>query len=247
MSKKKLITVKIPEVVTVEQYQKFGTLDHLTNTQRIIRIVSAISGYDEKEVGTWKVNYLFQIYKDLNDRIAELEPVFLPMFEWEGTTWGFQPLHKMTAGEYIDLESRLKDGVGKINEVLAILYRPITEHEFDGLEWKFKHNYKYAIGKAENLFKYYTLEDYDVEKRTWREKQFMNLPINLALGAYNFFLFVGVKYSQSLETSFQKIYNKMTKEEKKKLNQLLNITDGSTPSSTSRKKEESSVSQEIKK
>ena len=247
MSKKKLVTVNIPEVITVEQYQKFGTLDHLTNTQRIIRIVSAISGYSEDVVGTWKVNYLFQIYKDLQDRIAELEPVFLPIFEWEGTTWGFQPLHKMTAGEYIDLETRLKSGVDKINEVLAILYRPIEEHKFDNLEWKIKSNYKYALGKAENLFKYYKLEDYDTEKREWRAEQFQKLPINLALGAYNFFLFVGLRYSRDLETSFQKIYETMTEEEKKKLNQLLNTTDGSTHSSTSPKKEESSTSQEIKK
>lgn len=236
---KKLINISIPEVITVGQYQNFGTLDHLTNTQRIIRIVSAITGYSEEEVGRWNVSNLFQIYKDLQLRISELEPVFLPIFEWEGTTWGFQPIHKMSGGEYIDLESRLKDGVGKLNEVLAILYRPIQSHKFDGLEWKVKSNYKYALGKAENLFKYYTLEDYDVEKRTWREEQFKELPIGLALGAYNFFLFVGVKYSNDLETSFQKLYNKMTKEEKKKLNQLLATTDGSILSTTSQKKEES--------
>ena len=214
---KKLKTIQIPEVITVEQYKKFGTLDHLTNTQRIIRIVSAISGYKEEEVGKWNVSNLFNIYKDLQLRIQELEPVFLPIFEWEGTTWGFQPLHKMSAGEYIDLETRLKDGVDKINEVLAILYRPISEHNFDGIEWKVKSNYKYAIGKTENLFKYYTLEEYDVEKRNWRVEQFNNLPINLALGAYNFFLFVGVKYSNSLETS------------------------GSIPSTTLREKEVSST------
>ena len=222
------------------------TLDHLTNTQRIIRIVSAISGYTEEEVNKWNVTNLFQIYKDLNLRINELEPVFLPIFEWEGTTWGFQPIHKMTGGEYIDLESRLKKGIGSLHEVLAILYRPIENHRFDGVEWKIKSNYKYALGKAENLFKYYTLEDYDVEKRTWREEQFKNLPIGLALGAYNFFLFVGVKYSNSLETSFQKLYNKMMNEEKKQLNQLLSTTDGSIPSTTSQEKEESSVSQETK-
>ena len=244
---KQLIEISIPEVITVGQYQQFGTLDHLTNTQRIIRIISAISGYEEDVVSTWNVSHLFQIYKDLQLRINELQPIFLPMFEWEGVTWGFQPIHKMSAGEYIDLESRLKEGVGKLNEVLAILYRPIKEHKFDGLEWKVKSNYKYALGKAENLFKYYTLEDYDVEKRTWREEQFKELPIGLALGAYNFFLFVGVKYSNSLETSFQKIYNKMTKEEKKKLNQLLATTDGSLHSTTSQKMEESSTSPEMKK
>ena len=246
MSKKKLVTVKIPEVITVEQYQNFGTLDHLTQTQRIIRIVSAISGYKEEQVGKWKVNYLFQIYKDLQSRIAELEPVFLPIFEWEGVTWGFQPLHKMSAGEYIDLEARMKDGVDKINEVLAILYRPITEHKFDGLEWKIKSNYKYALGKTESLFKYYKLEDYDTEKREWRKEQFKSLPINLALGAYNFFLFVGLRYSKDLEISFQKIYETMTEEEKKKLNQLLSTTNGSLHSTTSQKMEESSILQEKK-
>lgn len=236
---RKLKTIQIPEVITVQQYKNFGTLDHLTNTQRIIRIVSAISGYKEEEVGKWNVSNLFNIYKDLQERIQELEPVFLPIFEWEGTTWGFQPLHKMSAGEYIDLETRLKNGLDNINEVLAILYRPITEHKFDGIEWKVKSNYKYAIGNAENLFKYYTLEEYDVEKRNWREQQFNNLPINLALGAYNFFLYVGVKYSNDLETSFQKIYNKMTKAEKKEINQLLSTTVGSTPSTNLQKMEES--------
>ena len=61
----KEITIEIPEVITVEQYQKFGTLDHLSNTERIIRIVSAITGNSEKEVGRWNVANLFQIYKDL--------------------------------------------------------------------------------------------------------------------------------------------------------------------------------------
>ena len=98
---------------------------------------------------------------------------------------------------------------------------------------------KYAIGKTENLFKYYTLDDYDVETRLWREEQFKNLPIGLGLGAYNFFLFVGVKYSNDLTTSFQNIVKKMTKEDKKKLNQLLATTVGSTPSTTLQKKEES--------
>jgi len=242
----KEITITMPEFITVGEYQQFGTLDHLTQTQKIIRIVSAITNHTEEDVQKWNATSLFKIYKDLNNSINEMQPVFLPIFEWEGQTWGFQPLHKMTAGEYIDLETRLKDGITKLHEVLAILYRPITKHEFDSFEWKFKHNYKYAVGKTENLFKYYSLEDYDVEKRTWREEQFKALPINLALGAYNFFLFVGVKYSNDLTTSFQNIYQKMTKEEKEKLNRLLSTTDGSIPSTTSLKKGESLDSRVIK-
>lgn len=235
----KEIEITLPDYITVGQYQNFGTLDHLTHTQRIIRIVSAITGNKEEEVKRWNASSLFEIYKDLNNSINETDPLFLPIFEWQGQTWGFQPIHKMSAGEFIDLESRLKEGISKLHEVLAILYRPITEHKFDSFEWKLKHNYKYIIGKTENLFKYYTLEDYDVEKRTWREEQFKELPVNLALGAYNFFLFVGVKYSNDLSISFQKLYKTMTKKEKKELNQLLNTTDGSLHSTTSQKMEES--------
>ena len=236
----KEITIEIPEVITVEQYQKFGTLDHLSNTQRIIRIVSAVTGMSEEEVGRWNVANLFEIYKDLQLRVNELEPAFLPIFEWEGETWGFQPIHKMSAGEYIDLETRLKEGVIKLHEVLAILYRPIKKHRLNSFEWKLKHNYKYVIGKAENLFKYYSLEDYDTEKRTWREDRFKKLPISLALGAYNFFLFVGEKLSKDLRISFQQMYQKMTKEQRKELEQSLNTTLGSTHFTILPKMEESS-------
>ena len=236
----------MPSFITVGQYQKFGTLDHLSHTERIIRIVSAITGHKEEEVKRWNVSSLLEIYKDLNNSINDIEPAFLPIFEWEGETWGFQPIHKMTAGEYIDLESRMNEGISKLNEVLAILYRPITEHKLDSWEWKIKSNVKYAVGKTENLFKYYTLEDYDVEKRSWREERFEKLPLNLALGAYNFFLFVGEKLSKDLLISFQQIYKKMNKEERKELEQLLNTTAGSLPFTTSQKKEESSTSQEIK-
>jgi len=242
----KQITISMPEFITVGQYQDFGTLDHLTQTQKIIRIVSAITKHSETDVMKWNATSLFKVYKDLNNSINEIEPAFLPIFEWEGQTWGFQPIHKMSAGEYIDLETRLKDGITKLHEVLAILYRPIKEHKFDSFEWKLKYNYKYVIGKTENLFKYYTLEDYDVEKRTWREEQFKSLPINLALGAYNFFLFVGEKFSKDLRISFLEMYKKMTKKEREEVEQLLNTTDGSTPFITSLTKEESSTLQETK-
>ena len=226
----KEIKIEIPQTISVGQYQKFGTLDYLTNTERIIRIVSAISGYTEVEVSTWNVGNLFAIYKDLNNRIEELHGEFLPIFEWRGTTWGFQPLHKMTGGEYIDLESRLNEGIGSLNEVLAILYRPIKSHQFDGLKWKVKNNIKYALGKSENLFKYYTLEEYDIDSRLQREELFKDLPIALGLGAYNFFLFVGQSYSKDLVTSFQNTMGNLNLKEKKELHRLLLTTGGSSPS-----------------
>lgn len=235
----KNITIDIPEMITVGQYQKFGTIDHLTETKRVIRIVSAISGYEESEVEKWSLTSIFQIYKDLNERIQDLKPFFLPIFEWNGTTWGFQPIHKMTGAEFIDLESRLDKGIDSLHELLGILYRPISKHRFDGLEWKFKWNAKYIVGKSESLFKYYTLEDYDLEKREWYAEGFKDLPLPIALGAYNFFLLVGVELSKDFQTSFRKSVKKMTKKEKIQLRELLNTMDGSTPYLSWLKKEAS--------
>jgi hypothetical protein len=231
--------IEIPETLTVGHYQKFGTLDHLTQTKRIVRIVSAISNREESEVENWPLTSVFQIYKDLNERLEDLQSIFLPIFEWRGTTYGFQPIHKMSVGEFIDMESRLQNGVDSMHELLAILYRPIKSNKFDGLEWKIKSNVKYALGKAESLFKYYELEDYDTEKREWRAELFKEFPLPMGLGSYNFFLFVGMELSKDFQTSFQKSVKNLTKKEKKELSQLLNTMDGSQPYITWLKKEAS--------
>tara|TARA_R110000822_G_scaffold61319_5_gene151815 strand:- start:2689 stop:3408 length:720 start_codon:yes stop_codon:yes gene_type:complete len=232
--------IEIPETLTVGHYQKFGTLDHLTQTKRIVRIVSAIANRDESEVENWPLTSVFQIYKDLNERLEDIQSIFLPIFEWRGTTYGFQPIHKMSVGEFIDMEARLQNGIDSMHELLAILYRPIKSNKFDGLEWKIKSNVKYALGKSESLFKYYELEDYDTEKRDWRAELFKEFPLPMGLGAYNFFLFVGMELSKDFQTSFQKSVKNLTKKEKKELSQLLNTMDGSQPYITWLKKEASS-------
>ena len=240
----KQIEIQIPEQITVGQYQKFGTLDHLSDGERMIRIVAAIADMDESEVRKWELQSIMKVYRDLHDRIGDLQSTFLPIFEWEGTLWGFQPLHKMTGGEYIDLDTKLSKGVTSIHEILAILYRPIVNHRLDSLEWKVKHNLKYIVGSAENLFKYYTVEEYDTEKREWNEERFKNLPISVALGAYGFFLYIGLNLSRDITISS---LPKKAKLEKKKVmevfNQLLSFMDGSIPSTNWEKMEEYSASQ----
>lgn len=244
----KQIEIQIPAQITVGQYQKFGTLEHLTDGEKMIRIVAAIAGRDEDEVKTWELKSIVNIYKDLNERIADLQPTFLPLFEWEGTTWGFQPIHKMTGAEYIDLDNRLSKGVTGINEIMAILYRPVSSSRLDSIEWKLKHNVKYAVGSSENLFKYYQVEDYDTEKRMWNEERFKNLPITIALGAYSFFLYIGLNLSKSITiSSLPKKAKKERKKVEETFNQLLDSMVGSIHSTNWPKMEEYSVSQEKKK
>ena len=237
----KEIQISIPQDISVEHYIKFGTMDHLTTAERVVRIVSVIADRTEDEVKTWSLTDVGKIYKDLNERIVDIKPVFLPIFEYKGTQWGFQPIHKMSAGEYVDLETKLQDGVSSLAEVLSILYRPIVKNKLDGLEWKIKNNLKYVVGKSENLFKYYDIEEYDSSVSKQRVMMFSELPIQIGLGSYSFFLSIGEIYLENLKTSLVNQTKKMTKNEKKAVQQLLGIMAGSTPSTTLPKMEEFSV------
>lgn len=240
----KQIEITIPEQITVGQYQNFGMLDHLSEGERMIRIVSAISDRSEDEVKTWELKSILAIYKDLHQRIDELTSTFLPIFEWDGQLWGFQPIHKMSGGEYIELDSKLEKGISSLHEVLAILYRPVKKHRLDSVEWKIKNNLKYVVGKSENLFKYYSIEDYDLEKSQWNEDRFKKLPISVALGAYSFFLYIGLNLSKdTLIYSLPSNSKKEKKKVEKVFNQLLNSMVGSIHSTNWQKMEEYSNSQ----
>lgn len=232
----KEIKINIPTEFTIEHYQKLGQFEHLSEIEKIIRIVSSISSYDEDFIRTWDISSLQEIYLDVHNKIVNTEAVFLPIFEFEGIRYGLQPISKMSAGEYIDLEAQLQGG--NVLDVISIIYRPIVEDKFDSFEWKIRNDIKFIQGKAETLFKYYTVEDYDNEKREWRKEIFKDLPMSIALGAYNFFLLIGIQLSNDFLQSSQmlnKKEKKMWKEGMDKVFQSLNISDGSTHSTISRK------------
>lgn len=237
----KEIKITIPSDISVGHYIKFGTLDHLTTTERVIRIVSVIADVDEDEVRKWSLKDVGRVYTDLNNRIMEIKPSFFPVFEWKGREWGFQPLHKMSAGEFIELEEALKGGINNLPEVLSILYRPVVKNKLDGLEWKIKNNLKYVVGKAENLFKYYDIEDFEVSEKEITKELFKELPIQIGLGAYSFFLSIGEILLKDIPTYFPSLEKVMTKEKMMELQQSLNTTDGLVPSTLLQKKEESYV------
>jgi hypothetical protein len=71
----------------------------------------------------------------------------------------------MTLGEYVDLEMLAKKPLENIEEILAILYRPITKDKFNSFRWALEHGVSVAKGQVEDIFKYYEIEKYDVEKR----------------------------------------------------------------------------------
>lgn len=230
----KNIKIDIPVEFTIEHYQKLGQFEHLSEVEKIIRIVSAISSYDEDFIRSWDISSLQKVYLDIHNKITKTEPIFLPIFEFEGIRYGLQPITKMNAGEYIDLEKQLQDG--NVLDVISIIYRPIVKDRFNSFEWKIKNNIKFIQGKSETLFKYYSVEDYDTEKREWRKEIFKNLPMSIALGAYNFFLLIGIQLSNNFLQSSQVLNTKQKKMWKEGMDQVFkNILDGSTHSTTLQK------------
>ena len=118
---------------------------------------------------------------------------------------------------------------------MALLYRPITSHKFEGMEWKVKSYIKTLLGDTESIFKYYEVEEYDTEKRDWRAEIFKDLPIEFAMGALVFFMAIGLNLQQSLVISSPDISPAMKKKMTEDIStalQSLNTTGGSKFSTT---------------
>jgi hypothetical protein len=221
--------IQIPKELTISLWNKIRNIEHLSDIEKIITTVSAVSGEDAEEVKTWDFLSLTQVYKLINDNIEETKSIFLPIIDFEGKQYGFQPISKMSGGEYIDLEAKMKKGVDGLEDIISHLYRPITKSRFNTLEWKLKNNVKYIMGKSEDLFKYYDIEEYDNEKCEWRKEVLRELPLSIALGAYNFFLVLGWQLSKNMLTYSQHLSEEKKKEMMEELDQVSqSIMVGST-------------------
>ena len=195
------VTLEIPEYLSIADWKYFNSLEHLSDSEKMVSLISEMGGKDIDEVKEWTPVQLTETYKTLLTSFDDLNPQFYPVFELDGVLYGFKSLTSMTTGEYIDLERLAKNSVDNLEEIMAILYRPITKNRFSGIKWAFKSTYKVALGEAENLFKYYEVEKYDNKQRDELANKFKNIPASLGLGALSFFLVVGASYSANINLS----------------------------------------------
>jgi hypothetical protein len=139
-------------------------------------------------------------------------------------------MSKMTLSEYIDVDTLTKDTTKNINDILALLYRPVTKNKVAG-KYMVKSTLKALKYEVENIFDYYNIEKYDATTRKQEADRFDNFPIEIALGAISFFL--GTKttlLNGSVISSQQTIINQLQtvieSKMSKRRQQLLNITAG---------------------
>ena len=153
-----------------------------------LHVIQVLTGESMETVLKWPIPFIIQLYAKLNDLIGNVQPEFYPVIEWEGKQYGYRPMHKMLLDEYIDLDMLVKDTDRNINDIMAILYRPITKNKLKNGNFILKNTVKVFQGQIDNGFNYYEIEKYDNFIREERSPQYDNFPASMALGALGFFL-----------------------------------------------------------
>lgn len=205
------IKVQIPDYFSVKHYKALGSFEHLDEVEKVIETIVATTEHTRDDVMRWSMQDMLNVFRGIESILEEITTEFYPVFTFRNITYGFQPISKMSVGEFVDLDRRLDDPIGNIEEILAILYRPVVKDNFKDLEWRVKDYIRHLKGEPTNLFKMYEVEEYDTEKREWRKEVFSDLPIEYALGAMHFFIVFGLQLQSDLATS---THSSLTEEEK---------------------------------
>ena len=210
------IQLNIPDYLSVKQWKQFNSLEHLSQSEKMVEFIALLSDKSRDEIGSWTPNALTQVYTKVLKVMNDVEPSFFPVFELDGVLYGYSSMSKMTLGEYVDLERLAKNPVENLEEIMAILYRPITKHKFGGMKWAFKNKFKVSQGDAENLFKYYTLKEYNSDERLDNANKLSVLPASMCLGALSFFLVLGA--TSLINTNLSSLPSKKQMEMMKEMN-----------------------------
>jgi len=217
-------TIEIPEYLSIGEYQRLSNLEHLTDLEKTIEIVHTVTTIDKDTLAKWTPNQLANIGESVLSLMNFDDATFYPIIEFDNVLYGYRPISKMTLGEYVDLERLCKEPNTNLHEIIALLYRPITKNKTQSLKYKLINGHKIAKGTAENLFKYYEVEDYNSNDRGLNAEKMLSFPVAFALGAMSFFLGVGTKLSNSTN-NYLRPTEKMTIT-KQMDNLILSIGDG---------------------
>ena len=206
----KTVHISIPDYLSVENYRKLLNIEHLTDINKMVFTISVLAGISEDEIKTWMPKDIAQVANDLTETMSP-ENVFYPVFQHNGIEYGYNNIDKMSLGEFIDLENLCKKPTENLEEIMALLYRPIKKHRIKNIAWRQLHNVMILTEKIDNPFKWYTVEKYDNTTRSERAEVFKDIPVAFALGAMGFFLALvnqyltdSALYSQSEEMKMMK-------------------------------------------
>jgi hypothetical protein len=193
--------MNLPQYLTVDHFYKLQNVNALKTPEDIINVICLISGENKEDILKLTKEQIDTTVASLMRLFNESQPKFWPIFEYKGVIYGFQPLSKMTLGEWIDCDTYAKDWKNQLHNLLAVCYRPIAKHHHKSFIWRVKYNIKVWAGQSTSPFSIYDVEPYDTVTSNVRGELFKELPVEIAQGALAFFLEIGLKYSENITTS----------------------------------------------
>ena len=221
------VQVTIPDYLMIKHWKMLKQLHSLDEREQMIAVITALTGFESDEIMKWNISAVINVYNELNKVLKDIQPEFYPIIEWQGKQYGFSSMARMSLGEYIDLDTLIKDPENNINQLLALLYRPITKNKVAGT-YMIKSTLKAMKYEVENVFDYYEIEEYDPSTRKQVASQFDDFPAEIALGAMGFFLGIELMSLKDFQYYFQEAIKMKTKilNRKKSKQQLLTTMDG---------------------
>ena len=119
--------------VTLEKWIKLIAAQTGTKTKEARETIAAMSDIPKSLIDEMALKDVAIIMSKLSELQAEKNTELKKIIEIEGQQYAFHPnLDDITLGEYADIETFIKAGLEKkMPEIMAVLFRPITEREKD--------------------------------------------------------------------------------------------------------------------
>ena len=172
MTEIKLIIPENWSDINIQTYQKYVDIQEGkgSDKNKIIRSLALLCDTTTTIVKKMQYSDLLDIMNIIKD-LVEQEPDkedFKKIFIFKDREYGFVPnLSAISTGEYIDLEAYTKEPIKYLNNIMSILYRPVTH----------------------KVNERYTIENYNPDE--FKEELFKDCPMDIALSSLGFFLSLG--------------------------------------------------------
>ena len=121
--------------VNLDTWLKLIEFETGSKTQEAEGTIAALSDMSKQLINQLSLRDVAVIMEKIAELQAEQDSSLKRIIEIDGVEYGYMPdLNQITLGEYADLETFIKIGIEKnLPEVMAVLYRPVTEKTDSGV------------------------------------------------------------------------------------------------------------------
>lgn len=160
--------------ITLGQYKRFLKLQkdvEETSPFYLQKMVEIFCDIDLQDIANIRYQSIVDIVEHINS-LFSADSKFISRFKMDGVEYGFIPvLDDISLGEYIDLDNYLGDN-DNLERTMSVLFRPITHSKE---------------------------ERYDIEpyKGTESCSKYLNMPLDVALGAFVFFYLLSAELTKA--------------------------------------------------